>query len=177
MADDHETAPAPVRPLPVKPTGDMADKLTALFGEQWQEWSDGEVGAAAFTVQRMASAGLRTAAQEFSAVAGADADLAALGLPESWISSIRALRAALAEPEPPMFVPDEFDADALVVILGLADMEPLERAGEPPVRCALCGAEAPGGATTLAPTQHLGGCLWTLARELAEVVRGDPKTP
>lgn len=74
---------------------------------------------------------------------------------------------------PPAFDPDGFDADALVMILGLADLDPLDVLD----RCKMCGAEAPGGATTLAMTQHRGDCLWVSARELAEVVRGGPKTP
>lgn len=129
---------------------------------------------------------LRTAAQALVDVLAADPLLtgqASITDLERWLarktSTTRALRLALAQPEPATTaVPDEVDAAALRVVLELAESNPLVRPDEATSQwCVLCGAEAPGGADTLARSQHFPGCIWVTADELAEAIRGPKATP
>jgi hypothetical protein len=79
--------------------------------------------------------------------------------------------------------PDAVCASALAIALGLAESDPIAYDAGPDyvglMRCALCDATPPGGASTLTVAQHEASCPYRQARDLADDLEAwnAPPTP
>jgi hypothetical protein len=77
--------------------------------------------------------------------------------------------------------PDAVCASALAIALGLAESDPTayDTTQGQGIRCALCDATPPGGASTLTVAQHEASCPYRQARDLADDLEAwnAPPTP
>jgi hypothetical protein len=77
--------------------------------------------------------------------------------------------------------PDAVCASALAIALGLAESDPIayDTTQGQGIRCALCDATPPGGASTLTVAQHEASCPYRQARDLADDLEAwnAPPTP